>query len=79
MIKPVLPLQWELVDTIHSDIGVTYDANLTELSDKEVDWINNRVNQPTIKDYLDANKDLIDKTQCKVVSISSLIKFMEGE
>lgn len=31
--------------------------------------------QPTIADYLEANKEMIDKTGCKVVTIASLKKF----
>jgi len=47
-------------------------------------WINehsswNNRAQPTIADYLEANKEMIDKTGRKVVTIESLKKFMEGE
>ena len=35
--------------------------------------------KPTIADYLEANKEMIEKTRCKVVTIESLKKFMEGE
>ncbi len=31
--------------------------------------------QPTIADYLEANKEMMDKTGCKVVTIASLKKF----
>lgn len=31
--------------------------------------------QPTIADYLEANKEMIDKTGCKVVTVASLKKF----
>lgn len=31
--------------------------------------------QPTITDYLEANKEMIEKTGCKVVTIASLKKF----
>lgn len=31
--------------------------------------------KPTIADYLQANKEMIDKTGCKVVTIASLKKF----
>ncbi len=31
--------------------------------------------KPTIADYLEANKEMIDKTGCKVVTIASLKKF----
>jgi hypothetical protein len=35
--------------------------------------------QPTISDYLEDNKEMIGKTKAKMVSISSLEKFMRGE
>lgn len=37
------------------------------------DW--NKREQPTIADYLEANKEMMDKTGCKVVTIASLKKF----
>lgn len=36
---------------------------------------NECMDEPTISDYLEANKDMIEKTKCKVVTIESLRKF----
>ena len=46
--------------------------------DKAFKAWNNRA-QPTISDYLEANKEMIEKTRCKVVTIESLKRFVEGE
>lgn len=37
--------------------------------------IDDGLQQPTIADYLEANKEMIDKTGCKVVTIASLKRF----
>lgn len=37
------------------------------------DW--NKRAQPTIADYLEDNKEMIEKTKCKVVTIESLKRF----
>lgn len=41
--------------------------------DEDSNW--NQRAQPTIADYLEANKEMIEKTKCKVVTIESLKKF----
>lgn len=59
-----------------SECGASTDGCLT--LDHGIEFASelwNKRAQPTIADYLEANKEMIDKTGCKVVTIASLREF----
>jgi hypothetical protein len=73
----VLGLNREPIDIYESDdISSRLSQDLLQLKDEEIEELKSK---PTIADYLEANKKMIEKTRCKVVTIESLKKFMEGE
>ena len=56
------------------DCGAGLESGETWI-DENSRWNTRHSEQPTISDYLEANKEMIDKTGCKVVTIASLKKF----
>lgn len=70
--KPKLPLSYGEVDACCSCIGVTYDGDKCELNKEEVEWINDRLQQPTIADYIKDNEEAWKKCHRSMVSISEL-------
>lgn len=70
--KPKLPLSYAEIDTCCSSIGVTYDGDRCELSKEEVGWINDRLSQPTITNYIKDNEEAWKKCKRSMVNISEL-------